>query len=815
MLTAPSTTPPGADSAGSEHSGRDRDAVNGRPGFETHLPSPQTSPVPSGALQPLSPLAGRPSPGVPGGPGHTPPGMPPYNFLAALAANSAPQCFPFLPRMPSAHAPHNAPPPGLPHGLGHGHPYPLAEDVVLAAAIAAHYHGHHPAMVPRPMRPIPMEDDGVVDDPKVTLESKDLWDKFHKLGTEMVITKSGRQIFPQMKFRLTGLDPKSKYILLLDIVAKDDYRYKFHNSRWLVAGKADPEMPKRMYIHPDSPCSGETWMQKLVSFHKLKLTNNISDKHGFVSTGVTILNSMHKYQPRFHLVRGSDVSALAYKLFRTYVFEETAFVAVTAYQNEKITQLKIDNNPFAKGFRDTGAGKREKKQAMLAAQRQSSTSDDHKSSSTPSRPESSASSHPGSGGAAPYTPSTGSSSSRPGALGASPPQRHHENRASREDDDEKMNVDVVGCGAPDNLLGYSFAHRPFPGHPHSESVVEEAMRVRIDQIALAQKHHMYDSKHGEDGDSDRDGSESSAESHCESEPGERATAFQPIARSPDKPGGEAGGLSGLDARLDGTNPTPRMSMGPPIQPPPHLFPYLYPPGLYQGAAAAAAFQSPSPLSLFQGAGGGLGASGMNPGLLFNAQLAMAAQHFGHYPHLGQPGGALQHQLKAAAALASGNHRFSPYQLPVPPPVTSPSGSGHGGPGSLHGVSVGAESPTGSAFETVTPGSHNSSLSACGSPPSRSPPQVSPSLPLKRPASRELPAPPPPTSRSKPSTPPPTAAVASPPLPLQVPSPSSTSATSASVELKSIEKMLNGLQQQQESSKRNGELATNASTPFAT
>jgi hypothetical protein len=56
------------------------------------------------------------------------------------------------------------------------------------------------------------------------------------------------------------------------------------SSRWMVAGKADPEMPKRMYIHPDSPSTGEQWMQKVVSFHKLKLTNNISDKHGFVST---------------------------------------------------------------------------------------------------------------------------------------------------------------------------------------------------------------------------------------------------------------------------------------------------------------------------------------------------------------------------------------------------------------------------------------------------------------------------------------------------------------------------------------------------
>ena len=38
-----------------------------------------------------------------------------------------------------------------------------------------------------------------------------------------------RQMFPQMKFRATGLDPKAKYILLLDIVAADDCRYKFHN----------------------------------------------------------------------------------------------------------------------------------------------------------------------------------------------------------------------------------------------------------------------------------------------------------------------------------------------------------------------------------------------------------------------------------------------------------------------------------------------------------------------------------------------------------------------------------------------------------
>lgn len=71
-------------------------------------------------------------------------------------------------------------------------------------------------------------------------------------------------------------------------------------SRWMVAGKADPEMPKRMYIHPDSPSTGEQWMQKVVSFHKLKLTNNISDKHGFVSTN--FMFTKYHYLLRIRLI---------------------------------------------------------------------------------------------------------------------------------------------------------------------------------------------------------------------------------------------------------------------------------------------------------------------------------------------------------------------------------------------------------------------------------------------------------------------------------------------------------------------------------
>ncbi|XP_029192719.2 T-box transcription factor TBX3-like [Acropora millepora] len=188
---------------------------------------------------------------------------------------------------------------------------------------------------------------------EVSLENKDLWQRFYEEKTEMVITKAGRRMFPPIKARVSGLDPRAKYFLLMDIVPADDCRYKFHNCRWMVAGKADPEMPKPLYMHPDSPSTGAQWMQKTISFHKMKLTNNIADKYGY-----TILNSMHKYQPRIHVVRADETYKHPYNNFKTFSFPETVFIGVTAYQNEKITKLKIDNNPFAKGFREQGAGHR-------------------------------------------------------------------------------------------------------------------------------------------------------------------------------------------------------------------------------------------------------------------------------------------------------------------------------------------------------------------------------------------------------------------------------------------------------------------------
>ncbi|XP_052564154.1 T-box protein H15-like isoform X2 [Culex pipiens pallens] len=193
------------------------------------------------------------------------------------------------------------------------------------------------------------------------LETKELWDKFHDLGTEMIITKTGRRMFPTVRVSFSGpirpVTAADRYVVLLDVVPMDNrrYRYAYHRSSWLVAGKADPPPPGRLYAHPDTPLGADALRKQVISFEKVKLTNNEMDKNGQI-----VLNSMHRYQPRIHLVRlgpGQHAPTNPRDLpefdHKTYVFPETVFTAVTAYQNQLITKLKIDSNPFAKGFRDS------------------------------------------------------------------------------------------------------------------------------------------------------------------------------------------------------------------------------------------------------------------------------------------------------------------------------------------------------------------------------------------------------------------------------------------------------------------------------
>uniref|UniRef100_A0A672Z1U7 T-box transcription factor 22 n=1 Tax=Sphaeramia orbicularis TaxID=375764 RepID=A0A672Z1U7_9TELE len=190
----------------------------------------------------------------------------------------------------------------------------------------------------------PKESDRLPDrEVRVELQGSELWKRFYEIGTEMIITKAGRRMFPSVRVKVRNLDPCQQYYVAMDVMPVDSkrYRYVYHSSQWMVAGNTDHScISPRLYVHPDSPCAGETWMRQVISFDRVKLTNNEMDDKGHI-----ILQSMHKYKPRVHIIRHdprmdlSQIQSLPAEGVHSFAFPETEFTTVTAYQNQQVTTL--------------------------------------------------------------------------------------------------------------------------------------------------------------------------------------------------------------------------------------------------------------------------------------------------------------------------------------------------------------------------------------------------------------------------------------------------------------------------------------------
>lgn len=59
---------------------------------------------------------------------------------------------------------------------------------------------------------------------------------------------------------------------------------------------------------------------------------------------------MHKYIPRVHIVRADDLMKINFCEFVTFSFEESEFIAVTAYQNEQVSSVPSSYINLRNGF---------------------------------------------------------------------------------------------------------------------------------------------------------------------------------------------------------------------------------------------------------------------------------------------------------------------------------------------------------------------------------------------------------------------------------------------------------------------------------
>lgn len=90
-------------------------------------------------------------------------------------------------------------------------------------------------------------------------------------------------MFPSLRTAFRGLEDDVDYCVMIEMVPRDECRYKYSGSQWVPAGGAEPQSCNRIYLHPDSPALGSHWMQQPVLFNKIKLTNNTLDNNGHVS----------------------------------------------------------------------------------------------------------------------------------------------------------------------------------------------------------------------------------------------------------------------------------------------------------------------------------------------------------------------------------------------------------------------------------------------------------------------------------------------------------------------------------------------------
>lgn len=123
------------------------------------------------------------------------------------------------------------------------------------------------------------------------------------------------------------------YCVSMDIVPVDSkrYRYAYHRSSWLVAGKADPPMPTRVYVHPDSPFIGEQLAKQTISFEKIKLTNNVLDKSGHVSS-----STQSSYKTLYRCTQGTPL-----QFFGWSTWQRAGFVIPTIAASSMQSELRV------------------------------------------------------------------------------------------------------------------------------------------------------------------------------------------------------------------------------------------------------------------------------------------------------------------------------------------------------------------------------------------------------------------------------------------------------------------------------------------
>ncbi|ULT98591.1 hypothetical protein L3Y34_000154 [Caenorhabditis briggsae] len=179
----------------------------------------------------------------------------------------------------------------------------------------------------------------------VALMEKALWKEFDDHRNEMIITKIGRNLFPILEFAFKGLIEHQMYRIGITMEPTIFQKLKFTAGRWEKLDILEDLIPTNEVFFVKS---GRELLHRGLKLEKLKLTNS---KDAVQKNDQMIrVQSMRQYIPILNIYE--DLPNGAHMQIGKYKFTETKFIAVTAYQSEKVKNLKVQKNKFAQGFRE-------------------------------------------------------------------------------------------------------------------------------------------------------------------------------------------------------------------------------------------------------------------------------------------------------------------------------------------------------------------------------------------------------------------------------------------------------------------------------
>ncbi|CAL2048493.1 unnamed protein product [Caenorhabditis brenneri] len=182
---------------------------------------------------------------------------------------------------------------------------------------------------------------------RVSLCNVDMWEKFYPVN-EMVVIGAGQKLFPGLRVKIEGLDPKVLYTVSLYLERVNDFTYKFKRDElsatggnWEADKPVNQPFPMVEREHIDGKKDGAHWMKFPVSFFHIHITNSSNFENNSKINQIFV-QSMQKYQP---VVVVKRIDTGFQEEFRLTM---TEFIAVARYHNSKIKELKTKNNTFCK-----------------------------------------------------------------------------------------------------------------------------------------------------------------------------------------------------------------------------------------------------------------------------------------------------------------------------------------------------------------------------------------------------------------------------------------------------------------------------------